>query len=140
MPAGVVVAGDSVWVTNSGDATVQRFSIKSYGEGPIMDFNVGEHPTGIVYAEDAIWVACSGDDVVWRIDPSSAAIVQIPVGDGPSAVSGGLGSVWVANAAAGTVSRIDPRTNTVVATVDVVNAPAGIAAADGFLWVTVQAP
>ena len=140
LPAGIAVAGDSVWVTNSGDATVQRFSVKSFDQGPVRVFNVGEAPTGIVYAEDAIWVACTGDDVVWRIDPSSAATLQIPVGDGPSAVAGGSGSIWVANAAAGTVSRIDPRTNTVVETIDVVNAPAGIAAADGYLWVTVQAP
>ena len=140
LPAGIAVAGDSVWVTNSGDATVQRFSVKSFAEGPVRVFNVGERPTGIAYAEDAIWVACSGDDVVWRIDPSSAATLPIPVGDGPSAVAAGSGSVWVANAAAGTVSRIDPRTNAVVATIDVANAPAGIAAADGYLWVTVQAP
>ena len=140
LPAGIAVAGDSVWVTNSGDATVQRFSVRSFAEGPVRVFNVGERPTGIAYAEDAIWVACSGDDVVWRIDPGSAATLPIPVGDGPSAVAAGSGSVWVANTAAGTVSRIDPRTNAVVATIDVANAPAGIAAADGFLWVTVQAP
>ena len=38
------------------------------------------------------------------------------------------------------MSRIDPGTNEVVATIDVGNAPSGIAFADGFVWVTVQAP
>ena len=59
--------------------------------------------------------------------PARARRCTIPVGDGPSALAGGSGSVWVANTAAGTVSRIDPRTNDVVATIDVGNAPAGIA-------------
>ena len=40
----------------------------------------------------------------------------------------------------GTVSRIDPATNEVVATIEVGNAPAGIAVGDGFVWVAVQAP
>ena len=90
-PAASSVAGDSVWVTNSGDATVQRFSVRSFTEGPVRIFNVGERPTGIAYAEDAIWVASSGDDVVRRIDPGSAATLPIPVGDGPSAVASRLG-------------------------------------------------
>jgi YVTN family beta-propeller protein len=37
------------------------------------------------------------------------------------------------------VSRIDPQTNEVVATIDVGNAPSGLAFADGRLWLTVQA-
>ena len=40
----------------------------------------------------------------------------------------------------GTVSRIDPETNDVVETIDVGNAPSGLAFADGRVWLTVQAP
>ena len=46
----------------------------------------------------------------------------------------------MASPAAKTVSRIDPKTNEVVATIDIGNAPSGIALANGVLWVTVQAP
>ena len=139
-PAGIVVVGDAIWVTNSGDATVYRFNVETFSEGPVREFNVGLRPTGIAAADDAIWVASSGADVVSRIEPGSGATLTIPAGDDPSALASGSGSIWVANTTAGTVSRIDPGTNEVVATIDVGNAPSGIAFADGFVWVTVQAP
>ena len=139
-PAGIVVATDSVWVTNSGDATVQRFNTETFRQGPLRTFNVGTQPTGIIFSDGSIWVANSGADSVWRIDPSSGAITQIAVGEGPTALAATTRAVWVANTAAGTVSRIDPETNDVVETVEIGNAPAGLAAAYGYLWVTVQAP
>jgi YVTN family beta-propeller protein len=139
-PEGVVAAGGSVWVTNSGDATVQRFNPVTFREGPLRTFNVGSRPSGIAYADGAIWVASAGDAVVTRIDPDSGATLPIAVGEGPSAVAAASGAVWVASPAARTVSRIDPRTNEVVATIDIGNAPSGIAVANGVLWVTVQAP
>jgi YVTN family beta-propeller protein len=138
-PAGIVFAGNSIWVTNSGDATVQRFNSASFTEGPLRTFNVGRRPSGIAFVDGAIWVATSGDDVVTRIDPASGATLPIPVGDEPTAVAGAAGAVWVANSAAGTISRIDTRTNEVVKTIDVGNAPVGLAVADAVLWVTIQA-
>ena len=139
-PAEVVAAAGSVWVTNSGDATVQRFNSETFRQGPIKLFNVARRPVGITYSDSAIWVANAGDAVVTRIDPSSGATLQIPVGEGPSALASGSGAVWVANTTAGTVSRIDPKSNRVVATIEIGNTPSGIAVADGFVWVTVQAP
>jgi len=139
-PAGVVVAGSSVWVTNSGDATVQRFNPETFRQDPLQTYNVSRRPTGIIDAEGAIWVANAGDGVVTRIDPGSAATHQITVGAGPTALANSAGAVWVTNTEAGTVSRIDPRTNEVSETIEIGNAPSGIAAADGFIWVAVQAP
>jgi len=139
-PAGIVFAAGSIWVTNSGDATVQRFNQASFRQGALSVFNVGRQPIGVDYVDGAIWVASSGDDVVWRIDPDSGATLPIPVGDGPSAVAGAAGAVWVANTAARSVSRIDTGTNEVVATVDLGSAPSGLAVADGIVWVTAQAP
>jgi YVTN family beta-propeller protein len=139
-PAGVVVAGSSIWVTNSGDATVQRFNAETFRQKPLQTFNVGRRPTGIIYAEGAIWVANAGDGVVTRIDPGSGATHQISVGAGPTALARAAGAVWVTNTEAATVSRIDPQTNVVVDTIEIGNAPTGIAAADGLIWVAVQAP
>jgi YVTN family beta-propeller protein len=139
-PAGLAVATGSVWVTNSGDATVQRFNPETFRQGPLRDFNVSTQPTGIVFADGAIWVASTGAAIVTRIDPSSGATLQIPVAEGPSALASTPGAIWVANTVAGTVSRIDTATNKVVETIETGNAPAGIAAADGYVWVTVQAP
>jgi len=139
-PAGVASAGGSIWVTNSGEASIQRFNAATFRQGSLHSYNVGVRPTGIIYAEDAIWVASTGDGVVTRIDPASGARVDIPVGDGASALASGAGSIWVSNTAARTVSRIDPSANKVVATIKVGNAPAGIAEEGGLLWVAVQSP
>src|SRR5262249_22408208 len=138
-PAGIVFAVGSVWVANSGDATVQRFNPETFREGPIRSFPAGTQPQGIAYADGAIWVANTGDDFVTRIDPASGANKQITVGAGPTAVASGSAAVWVANKTAGTVSRIDPTTDKVVATIKIRNAPAGLVVADGYVWVTPQA-
>jgi YVTN family beta-propeller protein len=137
-PVGIVFAAGSVWVTNSGDATVEQFSPKTFREGPVKSFNAGTQPQGLTYADGAIWVANAGDDFVTRIDPSTGANRQITVGAGPTALASGAGAVWVANTTAGTVSRIDPATNKVVATIKIGNAPAGLVVAQGYVWVTAQ--
>jgi YVTN family beta-propeller protein len=140
LPAGVVVGSGSVWVANSGDATVTRYNPATFTEAPIGMTTVGRRPTGIGAWERAIWVANTDADSVWRIDPDAGAPVPSPVGDGPTAVAVGTDAVWVANKAAGTISRIDPETNEVEDTIEIGNAPSGMVLADGFLWVTVQAP
>ena len=140
-PAGLVVAFGFVWVTDSADAAVRRFSPRTYELGDVGTLNVCRAPSGIAAGDGSIWVACTDDDSVARIaaDLVSASYVPVPVGDGPVSVAFGAGAVWVANAAAGTVSRIDPKTNE-VETIEVGNAPAGIAVARGLVWVSVQAP
>ena len=137
--ADVLVAHGSVWVSNSGGASVQRFHPTTFEEGPLSDLTVGRAPSGIAADREAVWVAISGEDVLARIDPSADSYVTIPVGDGPEAVAVGAGAVWVANRLDGTVSRVDPQTNKVVATIDVGHAPSGLTFADGQVWLTVQA-
>ncbi len=140
IPVAVVVGSGSVWVVNSGDATVQRFSPFTFQEGAIRTISVGGRPAAIAYGEAALWVTNRGDDTVTRIDPGTPGTIDIRVGDEPAAVAVGAGAVWVANSGDGTVSRIDPSTNMVAATIDVGNAPAGVAVADGLVWVAVQSP
>ncbi len=140
VPAGIVVGSGSVWVSNSGEAEVARYNPAAFPEGPLDTLNVGGRPTGIAAGEGAIWVANSDDDSVERIDLLSGKRETIPVGERPTAVAVGADAVWVANTGAGTISRIDPATNEVEREIELGNAPAGIVYADGFLWVTVQAP
>ena len=140
VPAGIVVGSGSVWVSNSGEAKVARYNPAAFTEAPLDTLNVGGRPTGIAAGEGAIWVANTDDDSVTRIDPASGRTEPIRVGKRPTAVAVGAHAVWVANTGAGTVSRIDPATNEVEREIELGNAPAGIVYADGFLWVTVQAP
>jgi YVTN family beta-propeller protein len=138
-PAAVVAHGGSVWVSNSGDSTVQRFDPKTFREGPLKGPNtVGRTPSGMAAGEGALWVAIAGDDLVMRIDPELPSATPIRVGDRPEAVAIGADAVWVANRGDGTVTRIDPATNEVVRTVSVGNAPSGIAFAGGSVRVAIQ--
>lgn len=142
-PAAVVVAFDSVWVCNSGDATVQRFDPVTFEEGPLRESTIGKMPSGIAAGAGAVWIASTGDDVVTKLEVDSLGFSRssdIPVGDGPTGIAVGSGAVWVANSRAGTVSRINPATDEVEATIPVGDAITGIAAAGDSVWVTVQAP
>jgi YVTN family beta-propeller protein len=139
LPAAVVVGGGAVWVVNSGDSTLQRFSPFTFEEGVVRTISVGGRPVALAYGEGSLWVANRGDDTVTRVDPRTHATLDIRVGDEPAAVAVGAGAVWVANSGEGTVSRIDPKTTEVVDTVDVGSAPAGVVVADGHVWVAAQA-
>jgi YVTN family beta-propeller protein len=140
IPAAVVVVGRSVWVTNSGDATVQRFDAATFEEGAIRSFSVGGQPGAIAFGAGALWVANRADDSLTRIDPRTGSTSTIQVGEEPVSVAVGGGAVWVSNAGDGTVSRIDPRTDEVVDSISLGSVPAGIALADGVVWVAAQAP
>jgi YVTN family beta-propeller protein len=138
-PAGIAFGNGSVWVSNSGQAEVWRYSPAAFPEGPLDSPRVGRRPTGIASGERAIWVANNASDSVSRINLASGDVVSIEVGDGPTAVAVAEGSAWVVNSDEGTVSRIDLGTNDVERTIEIGHVPSGIAFAGGFLWVTVQA-
>jgi serine/threonine-protein kinase len=138
-PSAVTTADGLVWVANAGEATVQRFSPATFEQGPAgKAISVGKQPAAIAAGYDVLWVANRGDDTVTRIDPATGSVATIAVGDEPASVVAGADAVWVANAGDGTVSRIDPETRRVTRTIDVANAPVGIAVAGGLVWVTVQ--
>ena len=90
---------------------------------------------------EPLWVANSGDDTVTRIDPSTDATVDIRVGDEPAGDRRGCrrrsGSRTRATARC---HGSTPRRTTSYETIEVGNAPAGIAVVGGFVWVAVQAP
>jgi YVTN family beta-propeller protein len=141
-PAGLVVAYGYIWVTDSEDATVRRYSPRTYDLGDVGKREICRGPSGIAAGDGSIWVACTDDDLVARLPAGVGAgsYRPIEVGDGPTSVAFGAGAVWVANTRAGTVSRIDPESNEVVDTIEIGNAPAGIAVFKGLVWVSVQAP
>jgi class 3 adenylate cyclase/streptogramin lyase len=139
LPAGIAVGAGSVWVANSGDATVYRFNPLTFDEGPIKIVSVGSRPTGIAFGEGALWVTDGGDDAVTRIEPATYASATIAVCDEPVAVTTSSGAVWVA-CTSGDVVRIDPETHDVAARIHIGNAPAGIAFGEGLVWVATQAP
>ncbi len=141
-PTSVVAAFGSIWVSNSGEASVERYSVGTFPDEPVDELSVGGAPTGLAVGADAIWVASPEAGIVSRIEPSAVASSALPIGVGerPSATATGEGAVWVANTGSRTLSRIDPATNDVVETISLGNAPAGIAFGGDLVWVAVQAP
>jgi YVTN family beta-propeller protein len=140
-PAAVGWWAGSVWVANAGASNVQRFSPRTFEQGPVQEpISVGGRPTGIAFGHGAVWVASSGDDVVTHIDPGSRSTFPIRAGVAPTAVAVGEDAVWAVNSGDGTVSRIDPVTRDVVETIELGNVPVGIAVVDGLVWVTLQEP
>lgn len=137
-PAGIALGNGSLWVTNSAESNVTRYSPAAFDEA-LDEFKVGARPTAIA-AGEAIWVANTAGDSVAAIDPYAGDVITTTVGEAPSAIALTPEAVWVANRQGGTLSRIDPETNEVEGTVDIGQAPSGIVLAEGLLWVTVQAP
>ena len=141
-PTSVVAAFGSIWVSNSGESSVERYSVGSFPNEPVDELTVGGAPTGLTAGAGAIWVASPEAGIVSKIEPSAVTSSALPieVGGRPSATATSENAVWVANAGSRTVSRIDPATREVVETIPLGNAPAGIAFGGNLLWVAVQAP
>jgi YVTN family beta-propeller protein len=141
-PTSVVAAFGSIWVSNSGESSVERYSVGSFPDDPVDELAVGGAPTGLAVGAEAIWVASPEAGIVSRIEPSAVASSALPirVGERPGATATGEDAVWVANSGSRTLSRIDPATNEVVETISLGNAPAGIAFGKDLVWVAVQAP
>jgi hypothetical protein len=91
-PTGVVLGGDSVWISKS-DGTVLRLprSLK----GITADVKACTNALAIAYGESAVWVAC-GDETVARIDPATNRATKVAsLGRLPRGIAAGEGGVWV---------------------------------------------
>ena len=121
----------TVWVANSGDATVQRFDPFTFEEGPLRPISVGGRPARSHSATERSGSRTAATTRSRASIPEHGREHDISVGDAPVGVAVGEGAVWVANAGDGTVSRIDPRRHAVAETIEVGGAPAGIAVAGG---------
>jgi YVTN family beta-propeller protein len=141
-PTSVIAAFGSIWVSNSGESSVERYSVGTFPDDPVDELTVGGAPTGLAAGADAIWVASPEAGIVSKIEASAVASSALPitVGERPSATATGGGAVWVASTGGRTLSRIDPTTSEVVETISLGNAPAGVAFGGDVLWVAVQAP
>jgi YVTN family beta-propeller protein len=110
----VVVAHDSAWVSNSGDASVLRIDTRT--NKVTADIAVRASPRFMAAGLGSIWVLSQSDGSLARIDPvSNRVIATIELGGagpgGDLAVEDGM--VW-ASAEGVPVSMIDPKTNTLV--------------------------
>jgi YVTN family beta-propeller protein len=109
-----VVAEDSVWVSNSANASVQRVDVQT--NQVVAEIPVHPSPRFLAAGEGGIWVLNQGDGALLRIDPATnrvAATIALgfPGPGGDLWVDDGI--VW-ASAEGAPVSMIDPKSNTLV--------------------------
>jgi DNA-binding beta-propeller fold protein YncE len=145
---GLVFADGSLWIMNSGSATVTRMNpatgrvIATIAAGTTA---ADELVAGFAAGKLWIWPhvpipGASGDaagNKIWRIDPATnrVQVLTLPVSGTSNALfTTGLGSLWVR--AAGTVYRFDPHTLGLLGTYPADGATSGfVAIASGSLWV-----
>lgn len=141
-PQAIALGDGSLWAAAFDDGSIWRIDLDS-GD-PVGDpIELGEaFPSALAYGFGSLWVTDVVDDTLLRIDPDTGEVEQtITVGDSPTGIAIDEYGVWVANFNDSTVSHIDPQTNEAVGEAVVVGGkPGGIAAGDGYIWVTRQPP
>jgi hypothetical protein len=107
-PAGIAVAGGSVWFADHARNVVRRLDPQTLR--PLGDpIRVGNKPNGLGAAAGSLFVTDQDDGTVVQVDVISARQVGLPIriaGTAPSISPAGQ-SVWVSSAASKTLSRID---------------------------------
>ena len=138
-PTSVAVVGDSVWVVNTGDATVTRFDTNS---GAVDTFGTVRNPVGMAADGDrAVWISTASYESVVRVDARTFAAEQVvPLGHTTFLLAAGAGALWVTEPAhsyaeRGTVARLDLTGMKAPERFRVGVIPAGIAVGEGAAWV-----
>jgi YVTN family beta-propeller protein len=127
----------SIWVTASADAAVYRIDPTT---NAAVKIDVGEGPLGVAFGDSAVWIGHRDRNdagKVSKIDPqTNAVIATVDVDRAPNGIVVDRGSVWVACQFADSVLQIDAATVRVIGQpIKVGKGPAGLAFADGALWV-----
>lgn len=104
-PAGVAIAGGTVWITDAARGSVLAFDPESGSSG--LELPVGGEPDDLAADGEHLWVA-NADGYVTMVDLDSGAIQQIDLsGAGGSPRSIAVGDqVWVATGAGDTLVAI----------------------------------
>jgi YVTN family beta-propeller protein len=140
-PSGIAVAAGSVWVANGLDDTVSRIDPASNQVVARIPILGQGSAFSLAAAGGSVWV--SGNHGLHRIDPAGNRVTPVDVCCGE--VAAGAGGLWMAMGMDRAVLRVDPATGRVLARILVPptggpEAPFGIAAAGGAVWVTSETP
>lgn len=132
----VAVGAGAVWVSAEGG--IARLDPASGDVAATIAIDA-EEVTDLAAAGDGIWVTDKVGGRVFRVDPTTNAVVaEIATGAGAHDLAIDEHGVWVTNYQANTVSRIDPATNEVVATIEGIGSGVGISAGGGAIWVSTK--
>ena len=138
-PFSIALTEDAIWVANYESDSLTKIFLAT-GHRDEIPTSVG--PLAFTGA-DAVWVSHFSDPVLWKFDPGSEHQVATTSFPKPVAVIAATPSgVWVASPADFTVYRLDPRSADIEERIRLGSghAPAGIAATDDAVWITVTPP
>lgn len=132
---GIAASAGAVWAAVASSGTAVQLDPKTGAVVRVV--NVGRGASAVEIGAGDVWVANTLDGTVSRIDAGTGSVrATIRVGRGPRAIAIARGRVFVANETDGTVSVIDRRN--AVATINIHNAPMGLAADGDHVWVSVR--
>jgi streptogramin lyase len=109
-PNGIAFGGDSGWVTNDDDQTVQRVDPDT-GETVGSATSTSDHPTGIAGGPEGVFITTgyAAPSQVLSVNPNtSQAQPACYVPSSTFGIAQGGGSLWLGVANAGDVWRLDP--------------------------------
>jgi DNA-binding beta-propeller fold protein YncE len=141
--SGIAPGAGSLWVVNSGDATVSRIDPRSHRVIGTISIG-GRNLNRVVVSHGSVWVVDDDYDTsrggqLIRIDAATNRVVgRTFLGKnmcGMFDLAVGLGSLWVTADSQGRVLRIDPATGKVIARIPVKGAPIAPIVVQGMIWV-----
>jgi streptogramin lyase len=130
--ADVVEAFGRVWLVSSDGSVV----VVEPATGDAEAFEIGDTPERLVAGTDAVWVLDDTAGTVWRLDPSTAEVVDRVAlsGSHDEATSGG-GFVWVLDTGVGILTPISEGDGGVRPGIDVGADASDVAFGLGSVWV-----
>ena len=94
---GITYGGGHIWVTNSLDDTLSKFTLEG---SRVADYITGTLPGDVVYDGQGIWVANRTDKTVTKYGTEGNHLGTFHIGNTPNALAtDGQGTVWAAHSA-----------------------------------------
>jgi class 3 adenylate cyclase/sugar lactone lactonase YvrE len=139
-PQSIAVEGETLWVANVLDSTIQRVDLDTATARPAE----GGLPTGatsITTGHGLVWVGSSLEGVLSQIDPTQPNSVQaIELGGPVSDVAFGFGAVWATDRYEPALVKVDPDNpgDVVRYPLPEGSGPTGITASSDAIWVALH--
>lgn len=133
-PSSLADDGDSLWVANFDDKTVQRVDTSAKRADPARGV---ANPTGIAVGGGSVWVTNGFAGQLIQIDPAQPnSGTPITLAPGIAGVAYGEDVVWIASPNDGTLIRLDPLTReTRTILLPAGSRPQDVAVGEGAVWV-----
>ncbi len=139
-PGALAVDGNTVWVANFNDGTIQSIDATTNVASPAIALGLSAAPRAIAVVGGYVWVLSSTPTAqLYRFDPTQAhSGTPFELPEGVRGLAFGDEAVWVTNNFDGKLLRIDaqnPAGSPQVADLGADSGPEGVVFGDGSVWV-----